>query len=69
MQPLPPTGPQPENNLALIQVTVEFDRPDESMTVNVPVPNEGDEKALIKLGMAKAKSFAQRFADFPNTTE
>jgi hypothetical protein len=25
-------GPQPDTNLALIEVTVEFDRPDESMT-------------------------------------
>ena len=64
MRPLPATG-QPENNLALVQVTVEFDRPDESMTINVLVPNEGDTKAITEQGIATARSFARRFAEFP----
>ena len=38
-------GPQPEKNLALVQVTVEFDSPDESMTVKVLEPNDADRKA------------------------
>jgi hypothetical protein len=55
-------GPQPDKNLALVQVSVEFDRPDESMTMKVLVPNEDvNAKALTQLGIEKAQSLARRF--------
>jgi hypothetical protein len=58
-------GPQPDAKLALIEVTVEFDRPDESMTVKVLMANGADRTTLTKRGIERAQSLARRFADFP----
>jgi hypothetical protein len=58
-------GPQPEKDLALVQVTIEFERPDESMTMRVLVPNDADWEALTKRGIERAQSLARRFADCP----
>jgi len=32
---------------------------------NVLVPNNGDKKTITEQGIAKAQSFARRFAEFP----
>jgi hypothetical protein len=58
-------GPQPEKDLALVQVTIEFERPNESMTMRVLVPNDADWEALTKRGIERAQSLARRFADCP----
>jgi hypothetical protein len=58
-------GPQPDTNLALIEVTVEFDRPDESMTVKILMADGADRTTLTKRGIERAQSLARRFADFP----
>jgi hypothetical protein len=57
--------PQPEKNLALVQVTVEFDRPDESMTMGVLVPNEADSRPLTKRGIERAQSLARQMVGKP----
>jgi hypothetical protein len=55
-------GPDPERTQALVNVIVEFAGPTESMTLTVIVPNDGDEAALEKQGIAKAKDLALQFA-------
>jgi hypothetical protein len=46
-------GPPPDRNLALIEVTVAFDRPEESMTVKVLMANGADvEPVRRQLGVA-----------------
>jgi hypothetical protein len=58
-------GPHPKNELALVQVVAEFDEGAEKMTLEVLIPNEGDELALRNRALARARDLARRFIAFP----
>jgi hypothetical protein len=59
-------GPHPARTQVLVTVIVEFEGPQETMEINVLVPNEGDAATVRKQAMERAKGFARRFLDFPN---
>ena len=57
-------GPHSKKECALVQVVVEFDDA-EKMTLEIVVPNEGDELAIRNRALTRARDLARRFIAFP----
>lgn len=59
-------GPVPMSDMVMVNISVEFNGPTESMTMSVTVPNVGTEKEKSDRALARAKGFVRQFADLPS---
>jgi hypothetical protein len=52
-------------NKRVVTISLQLGSPEESMTITVSVPNDGEEQNVHALSFARAQDFARHFLELP----
>jgi hypothetical protein len=59
-----PSAPVSRNK-RVVTISLQHGNREETMTITVSVPNDGDEQDVYALSLARARDFARHFLEFP----